>query len=140
MKTLADQYGIADLCAAFAVSRSGSHAWQTRWPGPCQRADVELGAHLCRVHAESRQTYGSPRLRQALRPQGHRTKPPPRAPTDAAAPPARAGTAAFCPADHGQSPRPPIALQYTVGAGGSDRAPSARVTDLTYVRTGESWL
>ena len=40
MKALTDQYRIADLCAAFAVSRSGYHAWQIRLPGPRERADL----------------------------------------------------------------------------------------------------
>ena len=73
MKSLAGQYRISDLCAALKVSRSGYYAWLNRPLGPRQSADVELGAHLCRVHAQSRQTCGSPRLLQALRQQGQRT-------------------------------------------------------------------
>ncbi|MEN9572334.1 MAG: hypothetical protein RL514_189 [Verrucomicrobiota bacterium] len=72
MKTLVDQHGLADLCAAFGVSPSGYYAWGRRKPGPRQCADAELGARLCAAHAASRQTYGSPRLREALRQQGQR--------------------------------------------------------------------
>jgi putative transposase len=52
------------------VSRSGFYAWAER--GPSQRAlqDARLVAQLRLVHADSLQTYGRPRLCQALRARG----------------------------------------------------------------------
>jgi transposase InsO family protein len=140
MKVLANQYRVADLCAAFAVSRSGYHAWRTRSPGPRQRADVELSEHLCRVHAESRQTYGSPRLLQALLQQGHRTS-------------RRRVRRLMRQHDlHTQRPRrfvpqttdsrhdQPVAPNH-LAARPSPTGPDQQwVTDITYVRTSESWL
>ena len=73
MKTLQAEHSLADLCAAFGVSRSGYHAWKSRPPSARQQADQTLGQRLCQAHAASRQTYGSPRLLAALRQQGHRT-------------------------------------------------------------------
>ena len=73
MKVLADQYSIADLCAALGVSPSGYHAWRTRPPSARAGADAELGRQLCQAHTESRQTYGSPRLLEALQKKGLRT-------------------------------------------------------------------
>ena len=72
MNSLVGPYTVADLCAAFGVSRSGYYAWQSRPPSARQRSDAALGLELCRQHTASRQTYGSPRLRAALRRQGHR--------------------------------------------------------------------
>ena len=73
MKTLETEHSLADLCAAFGVSRSGYHAWKTRAPSARQRADETLSQTLCQAHTASRQTYGSPRLLATLRQQGHRT-------------------------------------------------------------------
>ena len=67
MKIMQAQHTLADLCAAFAVSRYGYHAWKTRPPSGRQRADATLSQSLCQAHAASRQTYGSPRLLAALR-------------------------------------------------------------------------
>ncbi len=73
MKALAPHHLLADLCAAFGVSRSGYHAWKVRPPSARADRDTQLGQHLCQAHTDSRQTYGSPRLLQALQKQGLRT-------------------------------------------------------------------
>jgi putative transposase len=140
MKTLTDQYRIADLCAAFGVSRSGYHAWQRRPPGPRQWADVALGAHLCRVHAESRQTYGSPRLLQALRQQGHRTsrrrvRRLMRQHDLRAQVPRR-----FVPQTTDSRHDQPIAPNRLAAVATPTGPDQQWVADITYVRTGESWL
>ena len=72
MKTLQAAYRIGDLCAAFAVSRSGYHRW--RYAAPCARAgkDAQLAVRLRALHTASRDTYGRPRLTQALRQEGQR--------------------------------------------------------------------
>jgi putative transposase len=62
MKVLATQHPLTALCAAFGVSRSGYHAWKVRPPSARTDLDAELSQHLCRAHADSRRTYGSPRL------------------------------------------------------------------------------
>ena len=72
MKALETHHPIADLCAAFGVSRSGYHAWKVRPPSARADRDTKLGRHLCQAHADSRQTYGSPPLLQALQKQGLR--------------------------------------------------------------------
>lgn len=140
MKALADQYRLTDLCAAFAVSRSGYHAWRIRLPGPRQRTDVELSAHLCRVHAASRQTYGSPRLLQALRQQGHRTS---RRRVRRLMRQHNLRTQAprrFVPQTTDSRHHQPIAPN-TLAAVAAPTGPNQQwVTDITYVRTGESWL
>ena len=73
MKTLEGQHPVTDLCVAFGVSRSGYHAWKVRPPSARADTDAELGRQLCQAHAASRQTYGSPRLLQALQKKGLRT-------------------------------------------------------------------
>ena len=72
MKTLADHQPVAELCAAFGVSRSGYYAWLARPPSARVQADAELTSRLCQAHDLSRRTYGSPRLVIVLRRQGRR--------------------------------------------------------------------
>ena len=54
---------MADLCAALAVARRGSHAWAARAPGPRAQANAILWPLIEQAGKESRQTYGRPRLR-----------------------------------------------------------------------------
>jgi len=69
MKT---DHAIRTLCRQLAVSPSGYYAWrqQQDCPGPRAVADQKLGGQLAAAFAASRQTYGSPRLRQELARQG----------------------------------------------------------------------
>jgi len=60
------------LCETLGVCRSGWYAWRRR--PKCQRAkDGEaLTIKIKRIHTESRQTYGSPRIHVELRFGGER--------------------------------------------------------------------
>jgi transposase InsO family protein len=72
MKALEGEYRIVDLCAAFCVSRSGYHRWRTAQASARAQEDALLGEELKRLHAQSRGTYGRPRLWAALRRSGRR--------------------------------------------------------------------
>lgn len=67
-------HSIGTLCQTLAVSPSGYYDWQgrQRQPGPRALADAALLQQLQRLHQQSRQTYGSPRLQALLRRQGQR--------------------------------------------------------------------
>jgi putative transposase len=54
------------------VSRSGFHAWHARRPSCRAREDEQLLKRIEAIHAESRQTYGSPRVHAELRHTGIR--------------------------------------------------------------------
>jgi putative transposase len=64
------EYSIAELCAALRVTRSGYHAWAERAPGVRAQADAALLPLITQAHRESRQTYGSPRIRIWLQEHG----------------------------------------------------------------------
>jgi putative transposase len=68
---LAEQasYPIIVLCRALGVARSGYDAWLGRGASARQQADLVLTAQIRSIHADSRQTYGSPRVHAALRQQ-----------------------------------------------------------------------
>ena len=64
------EYPIDQLCAPLAVTRSGYHAWASRQPGPRAQANAALLPLITQAHRESRQTYGSPRIRIWLQQRG----------------------------------------------------------------------
>jgi putative transposase len=67
-------YTILSLCANLEVSPSGYYDWQKRGATPGARAleNQTLTKEIEAIHLESRQTYGSPRIVDALRKQGRR--------------------------------------------------------------------
>jgi putative transposase len=57
-----DSYPVARLCRLFQVSRSGYLRWQARPPSDRAMANAVLDAQVATIHAESRQSYGRPRI------------------------------------------------------------------------------
>lgn len=60
------------LCRLYGVSASGYYAWQRRPVSARGSDDTQLVAWIRDAHDASRQTYGSPRVHQALRESGLR--------------------------------------------------------------------
>lgn len=62
------------LCQAFEVAPSGYYDWRRRQaqPGLRAREDKQLSEQICRIHGESRCTYGAPRIQAVLRASGQR--------------------------------------------------------------------
>jgi len=60
------------MCRLYGVTRAGYYAWRSRERSERERQDHSLAAEIRAVHADSRGTYGSPRVHQALRKRGHR--------------------------------------------------------------------
>jgi transposase InsO family protein len=62
------------LCANLEVSPSGYYDWQKRrtTPGPRALQNQTLAKQIEMIHGQSRNTYGSPRIVDALRKQGAR--------------------------------------------------------------------
>src|ERR1700744_5723557 len=72
IKRLADEHAVAVLCEMLAVSPSGYYDWRDRGPSRRQEEDAQLVGELKQAFAQSRQTYGRPRLAYCLRQRGHR--------------------------------------------------------------------
>ncbi len=68
------EHSILMLCEAIQVSPSGFYDWDRRRrnPGPRALEDQVLADEVMAIHTDSRQTYGSPRIVQALRSRGRR--------------------------------------------------------------------
>jgi len=65
-----EAHAVATMCRVLEVSSSGYYAWRVRPPSARARRDGELLERILAVHAESRGTYGAPRVQEELRAQG----------------------------------------------------------------------
>jgi putative transposase len=69
-----NDYSILSLCHHLDVSPSGYYDWQKRrvCPGPRAVENQALAKEIDTIHVQSRRTYGSPRIVDALRKKGRR--------------------------------------------------------------------
>ena len=67
-------HSLLALCQSVLVSPSGYYAWRNRQsnPGPRALESLALAKDIKLLHAQSRQTYGSPRIQDALLKKGRR--------------------------------------------------------------------
>ena len=59
------------MCRLHGATRAGYYAWRSRERSERERQNELLATEIRAVHAESRGTYGSPRVHHALRHRGH---------------------------------------------------------------------
>jgi len=73
---MSGRYKVAWLCEALLVSRSGYYDWveRRRRPRPREAENIGLRERIRQEFARSRETYGSPRLAQALGCPGRRNR------------------------------------------------------------------
>lgn len=60
------QFPVTRLCCVLSVSRSGFYDWLARSPSARELADRALTRRIEEIHAESRKTYGAPRIHAQL--------------------------------------------------------------------------
>lgn len=60
------QHPVSRLCQVLGVTRAGYYAWKSRPPSRRSLADGELRSLIARVFADSRETYGAPRIQAEL--------------------------------------------------------------------------
>jgi putative transposase len=134
------RFPVEVLCEALGVSRSGYYAWRDRPPSPGALRRDRLVEGIRAVHRDSRATYGSPRVHQALKARGI---------------PCSENTVAKLMRAEGVRPkaRRPFVVRTTDSrhdrpvAGNvlnrefyPDRPDAAWAADITYVPTAEGWL
>lgn len=61
---------VGKMCHALKVSRSGYYGWLNRKESDREKSNRKLLEEIARIHRESRQTYGSPRITAQLRAEG----------------------------------------------------------------------
>ena len=72
IETEKPNHRISSMCRALKVSKSGFYDWRDRKPSARDRADTVLSEKIARIHADSRETYGAPRIHFELRALGLR--------------------------------------------------------------------
>jgi putative transposase len=63
---------ISRMCRVLKVSKSGFYGWRDRAPSARDRADARILEKITRIHRDSRETYGAPRIHFELRALGIR--------------------------------------------------------------------
>jgi putative transposase len=64
--------GITFLCLWANVSKSEFYDWCNRGLSDHALQDIQLSQKILQIHQESRATYGSPRVHEALKDEGYR--------------------------------------------------------------------
>lgn len=130
---------LGPMCKMLGVSKAGYFAWRHRPPSQRDREDGSLTTRIQVIHAQSRKTYGSPRVHRSLQAQGSsvgrkRVERLMRAAGICVRPKAR--FVVTTDSNHSFPVAPDLIRQeFTADA------PNQRwVTDITYVHTEEGWL
>ena len=72
IKTHQAEFSISLMCQVLGVSVSGYYAWRKRPVSEREMANEKLVIKIKAIHNQSHQTYGSPRVYQALVAQGEK--------------------------------------------------------------------
>jgi putative transposase len=140
MKTLEDRHPIVALCQVFGVARSGYYRWREAKPTARECEDARLIVALKAVHAQSRQTYGRPRLHAALRQRGERisAKRVARLMRESGVRGVRRG--GYRPRTTDSRHRLTHSLNLVRHAPAPQKPNQVWVSDITYIPTKEGWL
>jgi putative transposase len=133
---------ISRMCRVLRVSKSGYYSWRYRAPSARAQADALLLEKITRIHRDSRETYGAPRIHFELRTLGVgcARKRVARLMREAGlfgcgGRRRKASTTSRSPTEH--TPPAPDLVKRNFTPEAPDRL---WVADITYVRTWEGWL
>jgi len=140
IEELRQDYAVRQLCAVLAVSRSGYYGWRRGRQSARKAANKLLVEQISRVYHQKRGRYGSPRITEQLRREGHRCNRKRverlmrqhglRGRTS------RGRRVCTTQSDHDQ----PVAPNRLLGRPAPQRPNEVWVADITYVPTAEGWL
>lgn len=140
VRTLQTEHSIALLCRLLGVSRSGYYDWCGRTPSPRQKEDARIMQELKKAFAQSRDTYGRPRLTHALRLRGEKCGQRRVGRLMRAAGLAARTRRRFRPRTTDSNHAQPIAPNRLREQVAPQQCNEVWVNDLTYVATAEGWL
>lgn len=135
-----EEFPVMRMCAVLEVSTSGYYAWRKRAVSPREQANQGLLEQIREVHAESKGTYGSPRVHARLQQRGvacgrQRVARLMRLGGIVAVPPHRRRPARI--QGRADTPAKPNLLAQDFRA---ERPNQKWVADITYIDTREGWL
>lgn len=134
-----EKYPIKTMCEVLRASRSGYYDWCEGRVSPRAAARAELTEEIKAIHEDSRGTYGSPRVLEALKSSGKRVnhKTVERImKTNGLRSKAKKKFKQTTDSNH----KLPIAPNLLDRAFNMSKPNLVWVSDITYVRTGEGWL
>jgi len=134
------QFPVRAMCETFGVSPSGFYASRQRVVGPRRQRRVELRGQVVDVHAQSRGTYGSPRVHRELLERGVRVCENTVAKLMRAQGLHSKRRRKFVPRTTDAKHAFPTAANVLDRAFEADAPNRKWVCDITYVETGEGWL
>jgi putative transposase len=140
MKTLAPTYPLAELAWVLDVSRSGYYRWLKAPESQRAQAARQLTEHIRRIHFESRQSYGSPRVFHKLRQEGVPTSENRVARLMQAAGIKARSKPAFRPRTTNSNHPDPIAPNQLKSQPAPTGLNQVWVADITYIWTLEGWI
>jgi len=140
IEKLSKEAGVRDLCELFEVTRSGYYAWSRGQESAQELANRVVVEQIKRVFHAKRQRYGSPRITEELRREGHicNHKRVERLMRQEGLK-ARSGKrrkVRTTNSDHDH----PVAPHLLLGRPAPVKADEVWVADITYVPTAEGWL
>jgi len=140
VKQFCSQYPVRELCLALEVTRSGYYAWRRGQETAREAANRLLTEEIRRVHRQKRGRYGSPRITEQLRRDGHRCnhKRVERLMRKNGLKGCSSRRRRVCTTDseHGH----PVAPNRLLNRPAPSRPNEVWVADITYVPTAEGWL
>jgi len=140
VEELSGQYPVREPCLVLQVTRSGYYAWCSGQETARQAANRFLTEEIRRVHQQQKGRYGSPRITEQLRRQGHRCnhKRVERLmrPNGLRGCSSRKRRVCTTDSDHDQ----PVAPNLLLERAAASRPNEVWVADITYVPTAQGWL
>jgi len=140
VEELSSQYPVRELCLVLQVTRSGYYAWCRGEETARQAANRLLTEEIRRVHQQKKGRYGSPRITEQLRRQGHRCnhKRVERLMRENGLRGCSSRKRRVCTtdSDHDQ----PVAPNLLLERAAPSRPNEVWVADITYVPTAQGWL
>lgn len=140
VQELSQDYPVRELCTVLGVTRSGYYAWLRGQETARQLANRLLAQQIQRVYHEKKGRYGSPRVTQQLRREGHlcNHKRVERLMRQHALKgcSSRKRRVRTTDSNHDQ----PIAPNLLLGRAAPSRPNEVWVADITYLPTAEGWL
>jgi putative transposase len=142
IETQKANHRVSVMCRTLKISKSGFYSWRDRAPSARAKSDAALSEKIVRIHRNSRETYGAPRIHFELRTLGVRcgTKRVARLMREAGLVVCGGCRRKVRTTLRSQTERTPPAPELVKRNFTPEAPNNLWVADITYVRTWEGWL